>query len=89
MKGLSQEQLAKKSDTSTGYIWRIEKGSRIPSFPTLKKITDVLEIPLKSLFEELEVIIKKDKLDDKIMALLKNKPRSYKERAYKILKALK
>ena len=42
VKGLSQEQLAFKSDTDTGYIGGVERGERNPSFNKLCAIAKVL-----------------------------------------------
>lgn len=49
--GLTQQDLAEKARTSTNYIGHVERGTKRPSLRTLKKITDVLEIQLKDLFD--------------------------------------
>ncbi|MFH1957902.1 MAG: helix-turn-helix transcriptional regulator [bacterium] len=87
-KGLSQEKLAEKANTSTNYIWHIEKGLKKPSLQTLKKIADVFEMPLNNLFEESSVPFQRDKIDSQIITLLKNKSFLYKKKILKIIKVL-
>lgn len=45
-KGLSQNQLAQMLGISQPYMNQIESGVRNPSFPTMLKICEILEIPL-------------------------------------------
>lgn len=49
--GLTQEKLAEKADISRVHLARIESGMGAASLPLLFSISDVLEIPLKDLFE--------------------------------------
>ena len=44
--GLKQGKLAEDCGISQAYLSQIEKGDRYPHIPTLKKISEVLEIPL-------------------------------------------
>jgi len=50
-KGLTQESLALSIDVDKSYIGRIERAERSPNLKTIVKIANVLEIPVKSLFE--------------------------------------
>lgn len=49
--GLSQEALAEKADISRAHLARVETGMGAASLPLLFSISDVLEIPLKDLFD--------------------------------------
>lgn len=49
-KGLTQEQLGSKADVSYKFIGEIERGQQNPSFDTLVKIADALEVELFELF---------------------------------------
>lgn len=48
--GISQEDLADKSDLDRTYISGIERGKRNISVFTLKKITEALEVNIKEFF---------------------------------------
>lgn len=48
-KGLSQEELAARSDVHPTHIGGIERGVRNPTFETLGQIADALEITLGEL----------------------------------------
>jgi transcriptional regulator with XRE-family HTH domain len=47
--GLTQEQLAERSDFSTNYIARLELGTSIPSLSTLTKLSKALRIGVPDL----------------------------------------
>lgn len=49
--GLSQEKMAEKADISRAHLARIEQGMGAASLPLLFSISDVLDIPLKALFD--------------------------------------
>lgn len=49
-KGMSQDELAKKTDLSRNYISLLERGQRNPSYTTLKKIVEALEADARELF---------------------------------------
>jgi transcriptional regulator with XRE-family HTH domain len=87
-KGLSQSKLAAKVNTSTNYIWNIEKGLKKASLQTLKRIADTLEVPLNDLFKEVQFTYKRDTLETQILSNLKNKPTAFKEKILKIIKIL-
>ena len=48
---LTQEKLAEKSGISLDYMGKIEVNISKPGLKTLIKISNALEVPLKSLFE--------------------------------------
>ena len=50
-KGMTQEQLAEKSNLSRNFIQRIETAASSCSLNALIDIADALNIPLKKLFE--------------------------------------
>lgn len=50
-KGLTQEQLSEKVDIDSKHLSRIEVGSSYPSMETLDKISKVLDVELKDMFE--------------------------------------
>lgn len=47
--GLTQEQLAERSDLSTGYVAKLEVGAAIPSLATLYALAEALNAPLSEL----------------------------------------
>ena len=51
-KGLTQEQLAEKSNYSKNHIQRVETAKAVPSVEILLDIADVLGVPVAKLFEE-------------------------------------
>lgn len=55
--GISQEELAMRSDLDRTYISGIERGVRNPSLTALVKLANGIDINLSSLFEGLEVEI--------------------------------
>lgn len=63
---LTQSQLSEKSEVSLGYIGELEVGRRNPSFQTLAKIADVLNIKVYQLFvsdEDFETFSRNELLD--------------------------
>ncbi len=52
IKHLTQQQLAEKIYLSTDFVSLIERGERAPSFESLQKIADVLDVKVAKLFEE-------------------------------------
>src|SRR3989337_891314 len=49
-KGLSQEELAEKTDISSKYLSRVEMGQHFPSIDTLDKLANALKVDLKDFF---------------------------------------
>lgn len=50
-KDVTQEQLAELIGVSADFISQIERGLNSPSFETLLKLSEVLEVPLRDLFD--------------------------------------
>ena len=50
LKGINQSSLAKLSDITQSYLSQIENNLKEPNLSTLKKIADILTIPLPVLF---------------------------------------
>jgi transcriptional regulator with XRE-family HTH domain len=55
--GLTQEQLAERSDSHWTYISEIETNKVNPSIDVLRRIASGLETPLSSLIEEAETAL--------------------------------
>lgn len=53
---LTQEKLAELLDFSVNYVGMIERGERNSSLLTVYHIADTLNIPPKSLFEEIKML---------------------------------
>ncbi len=47
--GLSRRELAEQSEVSYPYVSQIETGDRDPSLRTMRKLADVLELPLEQM----------------------------------------
>ena len=50
-RNLTQEQLAEIIEVETGFVGMIETGKRAPSFETLQKITEKLDVSYSDLFD--------------------------------------
>jgi len=48
--GLTQAQLAEKTDVSNETISRIERGQRCPSFAVIERLADALQVEVRELF---------------------------------------
>lgn len=48
-KNLKQSELAEKANISVSYLSLLEKGKRDPSFSTVEKVADALEVPISIL----------------------------------------
>jgi transcriptional regulator with XRE-family HTH domain len=48
---LTQEQLAEKIDVSVEFLSKLERGINAPSFETIEKISEALQIPYWVLFD--------------------------------------
>lgn len=60
-RGLSQEQLALKSELNTTFVGQVERGIKKPTIDTLEKIVNALDITFEDLFSfEKNVIKHKD-----------------------------
>ena len=47
--GLTQEKLARCLDVTTQPIYKIEKDKNVPSFDLVKRLSNVLNVPIESL----------------------------------------
>ena len=47
--GITQEQLADKADLSPNYVGKMELGERVPSFRTLVRLAEALEVEVYEL----------------------------------------
>jgi len=50
VRGLTQEQLAEKLDLSVEMVSFMERGIHAPSFETLGRLSEVLQLPVQDLF---------------------------------------
>ena len=71
---LTQAGLADKAGLSTNFIALLEKGKRSASVDTLFRISKVLKVELKELFDFPEKKTKAQVATDELMKLLKRKP---------------
>lgn len=53
-KDLTQEQLAEAVGVSVDFIGNIERGKSAPSFPTIEKLAEVLQVPIEDFFQPLD-----------------------------------
>lgn len=70
---LTQAQLADKAGLSTNFIALLEKGKRSASVDTLFRISKVLKVELKELFDFPEKKTKAQAATDELMKLLKKR----------------
>ncbi|GLY70697.1 helix-turn-helix domain-containing protein [Amycolatopsis taiwanensis] len=54
VRGLTVTELARRADVSTGLISQVERELADPSLVTIRKIAKALDVPLFSLFEDIE-----------------------------------
>ena len=64
LSGISQVELAKKTGLTRNYLTLLENGKRMPSVPTLNKISKVLGVPVPILTVD---ISEKDSPLDKLL----------------------
>jgi transcriptional regulator with XRE-family HTH domain len=85
---LTQEELAEKADISANFLGHIERGTKRPTLNTLKKIADVLQIPMEALFatEKTYGLPKEDLFIRRFMSLVRDRKREEKELVLKIAK---
>ena len=70
-KGWTQEELGSKADISYKFVGEIERGQQNPSFDTLVKIADALEIELFDLFRFGEGIISRKDIEARVAKIAK------------------
>lgn len=74
--GLTQEELGERARLHYSYIGQVERGNKIPSLKTLKKIAQALNIKLEVLLEDSpeKEISPQHLLAQELMATIKNSP---------------
>ncbi|MBA7468330.1 hypothetical protein ES707_03573 [subsurface metagenome] len=87
---LTQEELAEKADITANFLGHIERGTKRPTLNTLKKIADVLQIPIVALFatEKTYKLPREDLFIKRFMSLLRDKKGEEKELVLKIAKMI-
>jgi len=87
---LTQEELAEKADITANFLGHIERGTKRPTLDTLKKIADVLEIPMGVLFatEETYKLPSEDLFIKRFMSLVRDRKGEEKELILKIAKMI-
>ncbi|MDK2901802.1 MAG: hypothetical protein PWR14_706 [Thermosediminibacterales bacterium] len=89
--GLTQEQLGEKANLHYSYIGQVERGDKVPSLKTLKKITKALNTSLDYLLEpEEEYRVKSDRelLKQELVSLLKNRSNKEMEMILNIIRTI-
>jgi len=87
---LTQEELAEKADISANFLGHIERGTKRPTLNTLKKIADVLQIPMGALFttEKIYKLPREDLFIKRFMSLVRDKKGEERELILKIAKMI-
>lgn len=90
VKGLTQEQLAEKANTSHSYIGDLERGERNVTLQSLHKISEALGVKFFDLFQygEFEEVEEKSQIVWKIIELLIDRTEEEQQKALNILKEL-
>jgi len=70
--GLSQEQLALKSDITTVYLGQIERNEKNPTVKLVERIANALGLSLSELFSDNDRVAEHDKLLNSIIFELKD-----------------
>lgn len=70
-KGWTQEELGSRADISYKFIGEIERGQQNPSFDTLVKIADALEVELYELLRFEEGIPSRKELESGVAKIIK------------------
>lgn len=86
-KGLSQEKLAEKAETSPNYLSRMERGTENPTLDMLIKLSNALEVEMWEMFDFGHVANHKE-LKESIQSFVKNSNESTLRLALKILRAV-
>lgn len=86
-KGLSQEKLAEKAETSPNYLSRMERGTENPTLDMLIKLTNALEVEMWEMFDFGHVVSQKE-LKETFQRFLKTTDEATLRLALKILRAV-
>jgi len=88
-KNISQEELAWKIGKSPNFIGLIERGKKRPSIETLREISRVLGVPLKTFFDDMQYSLpEEDIFIEKIRFLLRNTSEKDKKVVYQVIKSI-
>jgi len=87
---LTQEELAEKANISANFLGHIERGTKRPTLDTLKKIADVLQIPMADLFatQPTYQLPSEDLFIKRFKSLIRDKKRKEKELVLRIAKMI-
>jgi len=87
---LTQEELAEKADISANFLGHIERGTKRATLNTLKRIADVLQIPIGTLFatERTYRLPREDLFIKRFMSLVRDRKGEEKELVLKIAKMI-
>jgi len=86
-KGLSQEELAEKAETSPNYLSRMERGAENPTLDMLIKLSNALEIEMWEMFDFGHVLNQKE-LKEAIQSFAKTSDEPTLRSAFKIIRAI-
>jgi transcriptional regulator with XRE-family HTH domain len=84
-KGLTQEQLAELVGVEPRHISRVEGGYSSPSIERLARIAEILEVPIKELFDYMHLNDSEDRLKD-IEDAIGGMSEEYQKILYKIVR---
>ena len=85
-KGLSQEALAEMIGIEPRHVSRIEVGKSYPTISRLEKISEVLGVPMRDLFD-FDHLENPDERAKDIEAKIKSLPEEYQQIIFKIVRA--
>jgi len=86
-KGLSQENLAEKAETSPNYLSRMERGTENPTLDMLIKLSNALEVEMWEMFDFGHVASQKE-LKEAIQSFVKAADEASLRLTLKIIRAL-
>ncbi len=84
-KGLTQEQLAELVGVEPRHISRVEGGYSSPSIERLARIAEILDVPIKELFDYMHLNDSEDRLKD-IEDAIGGMSEEYQKILYKIVR---
>jgi transcriptional regulator with XRE-family HTH domain len=90
-KGLTQGELAERIGRSMDAVSNLERGKSLPSFETIELLCQVLEIPLKQLFDFEDVALprRKSELIEELVTVARELPSADLELALDQIRALR
>jgi transcriptional regulator with XRE-family HTH domain len=86
-RGLSQEKLAEKAETSPNYLSRMERGTENPTLDMLIKLSNALEVEMWEMFDFGHVKSHKE-LKESIRSIIKSADESSLRLALKVIRAV-